>query len=485
MSDEAIVHILRQLDDSTTVGDMFARYKRLAPMSTKNGQVMPVTRVTVDALLITDRLVKFLQDGSGIPDLPPHFYIKYETRDQHAIEVTMTDDVRKFVDTLEKIGCSPREIADILLDGIDSHLSSIANLGGTALAVRLLVTEIRRTTRPNGMPVSHATCLPCSEGRIQVLFKDVADVSALELRGLPLVIAGLDERHPLNLYYQRWISQSELAARRDSIAEEKFEEARQTALRLSSSIGALSVLDFKPHVTFSPDVRKGGLTRFQAERAICQAAGGHGKGIFGVQLQSDPNGNVQFWAPMRLWVCDIDPSNPVCSRAVADQLKTGKLGNSTYARIASKGDISVRTVPIDSAARGGGRPLASNELNVEQTEEVLLRHLMADSSKGVLLPIQDVQGQLIIWADAPGSGEKATELCSLGDLLMPDDGTCDIRSIFPADKAQPARGALFAVIMDLQERGSIAMYDHNVEGRFAYIIYHAYRDPRAAAPPRA
>ena len=122
---------------------------------------------------------------------------------------------------------------------------------------------------------------------------------------------------------------------------------------------------------------------------------------------------------------------------------------------------------------------------MEQTEEVLLRHLMADSSKSVLLPNQDVQGQLIIWADAPGSGEKATELCSLGDLLMPDDGTCDIRSIFPADKAQPARGALFAVIMDLQERGSIAMYDHNVEGRFAYIIYHAYRDPRAAAPPRA
>jgi hypothetical protein len=213
--------------------------------------------------------------------------------------------------------------------------------------------------------------------------------------------------------------------------------------------------------------------------------GGHGKGILGVQLPSDPNGNVQYWGSMKIWVGDIDPSNPVCSRAVVDQLKSGKLGNSTFARIASKGDISIRTVPIDRAARVGARPLTSSDLNVEQTEEVLLRYLLADNSKGVLLPNQDVQGQMIIWADAPSSGETATELCNLGDLLMPDDGTCDIRSIFPAGEAQPARGALFAVIMDLQERGWIAMYDHHVEGRFAYIIYHTYRDPRAAAPPSA
>ena len=138
-----------------------------------NGRKASTTKAIVTNLLMTSHLKRFIECGDSSGKVPPSMYIRRYFRTDHRLEIPASKKLKHVIETLENAGWMKREIESCLLEIFGNSLQ-LSEASKTAVTLRINVTRFEGAGKVMRR-------LPCSQGRILLLFNDaesVADIVA-------------------------------------------------------------------------------------------------------------------------------------------------------------------------------------------------------------------------------------------------------------------------------------------------------------------
>jgi hypothetical protein len=130
-----------------------------------------------------------MNDGRGLPNVPPELYLWDTGNKHHAVEIMVNNPgLLQLIQLLMACACIKWQIEAILLHLFEQVLSQTM-LAGAALKVQSLTTK-KETSKAEGTSRLKTTLksVPLPKARILLLLKTAADVDVMIRYGRPLEV---------------------------------------------------------------------------------------------------------------------------------------------------------------------------------------------------------------------------------------------------------------------------------------------------------
>jgi len=406
-----VMELLKKIDPTI---DETLQYRMVisdTPMTIR-GEKAETKQVTFTDLAVTQAFADFVEKGSGDTSIPREICFRNHSDDAHAVEVTMTSEVRNCIKIMEAAACTRRQIEGILLQAIQSALPK-GTVNITPVSLRISTTRLENQAAAGGNS-RIARRIACSEGRILLFLENATAVSQL-LQNQGTFKAGLKlgPMHRVPLLLEAWQSAAASDNDRAERAISKEMEARAAACTTTPNLAAITQVVVRLAPEFAKGVRPRIYALQPAEASVMRALGGIESGILAVQLQADIQNRAMFHGECTIWVGDISRDDRKLSKSLVERLSAGKAAifKETFEKINIRGKARTECVcdPDTSA-------VTDDEVAV-----IIQRSLHSLKNSGFILSAKMTDGQALPLA---GNFSGENPLSDLG-LALNEGGDRD------------------------------------------------------------
>jgi len=172
-SSEDVVNFLLKIDPQLDFAANASQVSVHRSARLTNGDLAPTTKATITNLVITSAVKFFIESGDVSGRFVPSVYIRRNFRTKYQVEIAVSEQLKRLIEALEHYGWIKREIESFLFEELGNSLQ-IPSVFKMAATLRINVTRFERTRKV-------LRRLPCSQGRILLLFnsaESVMDVAA-------------------------------------------------------------------------------------------------------------------------------------------------------------------------------------------------------------------------------------------------------------------------------------------------------------------
>ena len=173
---EDVVEFLLKIDPNLDFAPGATQVRVQPPALLRNNHNSPTTKAIVTNLVITSHVKRFIERGDSSVKVPLSLYIRRYFRSDNRLEIPTGRELKRVIETLENAGWLKREIESFLLELVCISLHS-PKAFKSAATLRINVTRFEG-------PGKVMRRVPCSQGRILLLFNDAASVADI-VAGMP------------------------------------------------------------------------------------------------------------------------------------------------------------------------------------------------------------------------------------------------------------------------------------------------------------
>ena len=230
-------------------------------------------------------------------------------------------------------------------------------------------------------------------------------------------------------------------------------------------------------MTFKAGTGLPSASLLEVETAIMEHFGGQTRGILSVNVESSAEGKALWWAPVSIFVGDVEADSKNFLSLLLSSLASGKgSGTSKFERIKGKSESPNL---IEYTFRDGTlQPPTQVSPSVNLVSK--LEQIFLDCDEGFFLPAKDDRGRDIVWETV--DDEIATPLESLQgpDLMRLDHGgrnggkPIDLREVDALTGC--AAEEVYHTLMQMDESGIITMYPHDIDSVPVILMRHSLND---------
>jgi len=346
---------------------------------------------------------------------------------------------------------------------------------GQIRGVRIISTRLEKVQAAGGAASKQGKRkviqLPWYEGRVIIMLREAGQVEYLKREAKRLTFLGMPIR------YKDWVPRNSIRVRQEEILKEYELQAIKTASQAKPPLLTMTMVQSRMDMTFKAGARLPSASLLEVETAIMEHFGGQTRGILSVNVESSADGKALWWAPVSIFVGDVEADAKNFLALLLSSLASGKgPGTSKFESIKGKSESPEM---IEYTYRNGTlqpptQALPSVDL-VSKLEQIFL-----ESDEGFFLPAKDDRGRDIVWETV--EDEIATPLESLKgpDIMRLDHGgrnggkPIDLREVEALSGC--AAEAVYHALMQMDESGIITMYPHNIDSVPVILMRHSLND---------
>ena len=460
----SVASIFRGIDPNIDQDNLARDITVLKPLISSDGK--SIVSGKVSQLYITPAMASFFA-GTPRQDLttqvPEEFYVRGDKAITHAVQIVVTDDLRKFFKFLEALGWWKWQI-----EGLMQHLVQ------TSLPQRVQSVNINSLRIQTIQPGSNAPRrVPCSKGLRIIATVDNAEAAA-KLQSAEIIMK-LPPFPRTQLHCSIWENMQD-PTQNPALTAKKEAEAKTAAAQCKPPRDVISRIELNFKVEAAQGFRSQGMALSKMEAVFQEAMGGVFMGISAVQLFPDGRGQVRLNGSGVIWVSDIDPYDRKAAKGLVDMLKRGDAACNTE----NLAKVGCRGAPVLIEC---GKELNS-VMTVAQAAKVIARHLTSHLDTALVLT--KPQGRDLPWVRRAGDDE--VPFSALGALIprtIPSDGppVLDIRSLFLNPGLEVTVNMLCEAITSLVKTGNVSMYAADDDsGKTRYLVHLSASDVWAMPP---
>jgi hypothetical protein len=460
----SVAAIFRSIDPSIDHDNLVRNITVLKPLISSDGK--SIVSGKIKQLHITPAMANFFA-GAPRHDLtnqvPEEFYVRGDKAIAHAVQIVITDDLRKFFKFLEALGCWKWQI-----EGLFQHLVQ------TSLPQRVHGVNITSLRIQTIQPGSNGPRrVPCSKGLRVIATVDNAEAAA-KLQSAEIMMK-LSPFPRTQLHCSTWENMQD-STQNPALTAKKEAEAKSAAAQCKPPRDVISRVELNFKVEAAPGFRSQQMPLSEMEAVFQEALGGVFMGISAVQLFPDGRGQVRLNGSGIIWVSDMDPDDRKVAKGLVDMLKRGDAACNTE----NLAKVGCRGMPV--LIECGKEP--NSVMTISQAAKVIARYLT--SYLDTALVLTKPQGRNLPWIKRAGDDEMP--LSALGALVprtVSSDGppVLDIRSLFPNPGPEVTVNMLCEAITSLVKTGNVSMYEADDDsGQTRYLVHLSASDSWAMPP---